>query len=103
VIPNLDDGDFLAAFRREADALAAAAAGNLDAPIPAVGDWTVRDVVEHMADGNRWVILIIRDGRAPREGRRRGVDGVDDRHHRRARSRPDRHRARPAGLDVAGS
>src|SRR4051794_3126895 len=58
----LDDDELLTAFRRESDALAAAAAGNLDAPIPAVDDWTVRDVVEHMADGNQWIILIIRDG-----------------------------------------
>lgn len=58
----MDDAVYLAVHRQEADALAAAAVGHLDARIPAIEDWTVRDVVVHMADGNHWATLMVRDG-----------------------------------------
>ncbi len=58
----LPDDELLDGLRRECEALAAAAAGNLTAAIPAVDDWTVAEVVVHVGQGNRWTAGIVRDG-----------------------------------------
>ncbi len=58
----LPDDELLDGLRRECAALATAAAGNLTAPIPAVDDWTVAEVVVHVGQGSRWTAGIVRDG-----------------------------------------
>lgn len=70
----MDDAAYLAVHRREADALAASAAGNLDARIPAIEDWTVRDVVVHMAEGNDWITRVVADGLGGREALERSAE-----------------------------
>lgn len=59
---GMDDAAFLAALRRESDALSAAARGHLDAAIPAVEDWTVGEVVAHVGQGAQWAVHLVRDG-----------------------------------------
>ena len=58
----MDDTELLAALRHESDALAAAARGHLDAPIPAVEGWTVGEVVAHVGQGAQWAAHVVRDG-----------------------------------------
>lgn len=58
----MDDPGFLEALRRESDALSAAAVGHLDAPIPAIDDWTVGAVVVHVGQGAHWITGVVRDG-----------------------------------------
>ncbi|HMQ25991.1 MAG TPA: maleylpyruvate isomerase family mycothiol-dependent enzyme [Acidimicrobiales bacterium] len=57
----MDDAALLAALRRESDALSAAARGHLGAPIPAVEDWTVGEVVAHVGQGAQWAVHLVRD------------------------------------------
>ncbi len=64
---EMDDAAFLVALRRESDALSAAARGHLGAAIPAVEDWTVREVVVHVGQGAQWAVHLVRDGMDPTE------------------------------------
>ena len=52
----LTDEDFLAAVQRDGQAMADAAEGHLDQPIPSIDGWTVADVIAHNGSGNHWVM-----------------------------------------------
>lgn len=51
----MEVSDYIAALRREGDALATVAAGSdLDAPIPTCPDWRMRDLLRHTSNVHRW-------------------------------------------------
>src|SRR4051812_17950007 len=62
----MDDEAFLAAYERESTALAEAAEGHLDDPVPSIEAWTVADVVDHMGCGDRWILGVL-EGLSGRE------------------------------------
>ncbi len=55
------DLDYLTAVRRESEALLAAAAHGLEAPVPSCPGWTVRDVVAHTGVVHRHKEQIVRE------------------------------------------
>ncbi|WP_345496699.1 maleylpyruvate isomerase family mycothiol-dependent enzyme [Nocardia callitridis] len=36
---------------------------DLSAPVPSCGDWTFLDLVDHLRNGNMWVVTAVREGR----------------------------------------
>ena len=56
----MDVTDLIGALRREGALLAAAAERQaLDAPVPTCPDWSVRDLVRHVAGVHRWATAIV--------------------------------------------
>ncbi|MBL3668595.1 maleylpyruvate isomerase family mycothiol-dependent enzyme [Streptomyces sp. M2CJ-2] len=66
---------YLRLLRQESAAFSACLGHDLSAPVPHCGEWTLRDLAEHMGRGNRWAAAAITDKRgdyeappAPRAG-----------------------------------
>jgi uncharacterized protein (TIGR03083 family) len=51
--------DFLAILRRELAIFHDHLGGDLDAPVPHCGDWTVRDLTAHLGEGNLWAATAV--------------------------------------------
>ena len=63
----MDVAEHLRALRREGTALGdAAAATDLDAPVPTCPGWTVRDLLQHMGDVHRWAATHVAERRTER-------------------------------------
>ena len=59
--PPVDATDYLRTLEADANALADAAAKGMDAAVPSCPDWTVADLVDHVARVHRWATKIVRD------------------------------------------
>lgn len=59
----MDSESYLLHLRRELDAFRAALGGDLDIPVEHCGDWTLRDLAEHLGSGNVWSATAITEGR----------------------------------------
>lgn len=55
--------DFLPHLRRELDAFRACLDGDLSAPIESCGDWTLRDLAEHLGGSNLWAAKAVTEKR----------------------------------------
>lgn len=61
---SMEISDYLAALRREGDALASVAArAALDAPIPTCAGWNLRDLIRHTGGVHRWATAHVAEGR----------------------------------------
>ncbi|MCB0972821.1 MAG: maleylpyruvate isomerase N-terminal domain-containing protein, partial [Acidimicrobiales bacterium] len=67
----MDPAQHLATLRTETARVAALPADALDAPVPALPDWTVERVVRHVGKVHQWVAAVLR---LPAGA---GMDGVD--------------------------
>lgn len=67
--------DLLEALRVEAAAFAEAVrAGDLDAPVPVCGPWTLRELAGHLGRVHRWAAGVVRTGKPSRESAEAPVD-----------------------------
>ncbi len=64
----MDQAEYVASIKAESTALAQAAAGHLERPVPPCPDWTVADLVGHMGSVFGWVSGILAGGGAPSGG-----------------------------------
>ncbi|WP_049580477.1 maleylpyruvate isomerase family mycothiol-dependent enzyme, partial [Streptomyces sp. SBT349] len=53
----------LTSLRRELNAFLACLDGDLSAPVAHCGDWTVRDLAEHLGRGNLWAAVAVTERR----------------------------------------
>ncbi|GAA4608694.1 uncharacterized protein (TIGR03083 family) [Actinoplanes octamycinicus] len=53
--------DHLALLRAELDLFQQRLDGDLSAPVEHCGDWTLRDLAAHVAEGNLWVVAAVRE------------------------------------------
>ncbi|GAA2443051.1 maleylpyruvate isomerase family mycothiol-dependent enzyme [Streptomyces glaucus] len=58
---------YLQMLRQESAAFSACLRHDLSTPVPHCGDWTLRDLAEHMGRGNRWVVAAVTDKRGDHE------------------------------------
>jgi hypothetical protein len=58
---------YLQLLRQESAAFSACLGHDLSAPVPHCGEWTLRDLAEHMGRGNRWAAAAITDKRGDYE------------------------------------
>jgi uncharacterized protein (TIGR03083 family) len=70
----MDPGTLLTHLRRELGSFAACLAGDLSAPVPGCGTWTLWDLADHLGRSNQWVVTAVTERRgdhqapaAPRE------------------------------------
>jgi uncharacterized protein (TIGR03083 family) len=62
----MDQAEYVARVRAESTALAQAAAGHLERPVPPCPDWTVADLVGHMGTVYGWVTgILAAEGKPP--------------------------------------
>jgi uncharacterized protein (TIGR03083 family) len=59
----MDSAGFLAHLRTELDSFRACLDGDLTAPIQHCGDWTLRDLADHLGGGNFWVATAVTENR----------------------------------------
>jgi uncharacterized protein (TIGR03083 family) len=55
--------DHLALLRRELGAFQGLLGGDLTAPVAHCGDWTLRELTEHLGQGNLWAAVAVTEGR----------------------------------------
>lgn len=58
---------YLKLLRQESAAFSACLEHDLSSPVPNCGDWTLRDLAEHMGRGNRWAAAAVTDKRGDYE------------------------------------
>ncbi|MCN9244518.1 maleylpyruvate isomerase family mycothiol-dependent enzyme [Streptomyces sp. RY43-2] len=58
---------YLQLLRQESAAFSACLEHDLSVPVPHCGDWTLRDLAEHMGQGNRWAAAAVTDQRSDYE------------------------------------
>ncbi|MFE1783220.1 maleylpyruvate isomerase family mycothiol-dependent enzyme [Streptomyces sp. NPDC059506] len=66
----MDAKHYLDLIRADSDRLLAAAASDLDSPVPSCPDWTAADLVRHVGGVYEHKILCMRLGRMPEDGER---------------------------------
>ncbi|AEV85310.1 hypothetical protein ACWT_4290 [Actinoplanes sp. SE50] len=66
--------DYLALLRNELTTFQSRLTGDLDAPVEHCGDWTLRDLAGHLAQGNLWAATAVTE----RHGRFQGPPAPDD-------------------------
>jgi uncharacterized protein (TIGR03083 family) len=58
---------YLQLLRQESAAFSVCLEHDLSAPIPHCGDWTLRDLAEHIGRGNRWAVAAVTEKRGDYE------------------------------------
>ncbi|MGW2815856.1 maleylpyruvate isomerase family mycothiol-dependent enzyme [Streptomyces sp. NPDC001415] len=58
---------YLQLLRQESAAFSACLAQDLSLPVPHCGDWSLRDLAEHMGHGNRWAAAAVTEKRGDYE------------------------------------
>ncbi|MEV5013068.1 maleylpyruvate isomerase family mycothiol-dependent enzyme [Streptomyces sp. NPDC053780] len=58
---------YLKLLSQESAAFSACLGQDLSAPVPHCGDWTLRDLAEHMGQGNRWATAAVTEKRGDYE------------------------------------
>ena len=58
----MDSASLLGHLRRELDAFRACLGGDLSVPVEHCGDWTLRDLAEHLGRGNLWAATAVTEG-----------------------------------------
>lgn len=66
-LDSLDPAAYLAHLRRELDAFRGCLAGDLGAPVEHCGDWTLRDLAEHLGRQNLWAAAAVTERRGDHE------------------------------------
>ncbi|QLY31532.1 maleylpyruvate isomerase family mycothiol-dependent enzyme [Nocardia huaxiensis] len=71
--------DFLAVLRDKLTAFGALITpeADLTTPVPSCGDWTFYDLVDHMGQGNLWVVTAVAENRGDYEGPAAPKDPTD--------------------------
>ncbi|WP_067698735.1 maleylpyruvate isomerase family mycothiol-dependent enzyme [Nocardia jejuensis] len=71
--------DFLAVLREKLTAFGALIEPEVDlaAPVPSCGDWTFHDLVEHVGQGNMWVVTAVAELRGDNAGEPAPRDAVE--------------------------
>jgi uncharacterized protein (TIGR03083 family) len=59
----MDSTSLLSRIRHELDSFRACLDGDLSAPVEHCGDWTLRDLAEHLGTGNLWAAAAVTEGR----------------------------------------
>lgn len=59
----MDAATYLSALRRELDAFTGCLTGDLAAPVVHCGTWTLRDLIEHVGQGNEWAAVAVTERR----------------------------------------
>jgi uncharacterized protein (TIGR03083 family) len=75
--PPVDATDYLRTLEADANLLADAARKGMDVGVPSCPDWTVADLVDHIARVHRWATQIVRDQLSERVAYPEPPPGVD--------------------------
>ncbi|WP_034264270.1 maleylpyruvate isomerase family mycothiol-dependent enzyme [Actinospica robiniae] len=73
----MDPAEFLVHLRRELQAFATCLCGDLSARVTTCGDWTLRDLAEHLGRSNEWVVAAVREGRGDYQAPEAPTDPVE--------------------------
>ena len=65
--PSMDSALYLTHLRRDLAAFEECLDGELSAPVEHCGDWTLRDLADHLGRGNLWAAMAITEGRGDYE------------------------------------